>query len=1201
MAGLLDFGDMVETWTVCELAVAIAYAIFGKEDPLAAACHLAAGYDQMRSLSDPELEALWSLTAIRLCTSVCLSAHRRTAEPENLYLMVSEAPAWEALERMRAVHPRLAHYRLRSACGRTPCPQTPAIEAWLRGHRSEIGPVVDAPLDRAVVFDLSVGSPLFATPAETTDTPAMTAKLFAAMRARGTPVGIGRYDEARLLYMSDAFAGSGGEHPERRTVHIAIDIFMAPGSPVLAPLAGRVHGVRDNAARLDYGPTVILEHSPEGAPPFYTLYGHLTRASVARLTAGDRVERGQPIATIGPAPENGDWPPHVHFQVIADMLDMQGDFPGVAAASARAAWLSLCPDPNLILGGPPRFRAASDERNRLESERRRRLGPSLSLAYRAPLEIVRGAGTYLYDATGRTYLDMVNNVAHVGHCHPRVVRAGARQMAVLNTNTRYLHPSIVRYAERLTATLPDSLSVCFFVCSGSEANELALRMARAKSGGRGVVVVDGAYHGNTQGLVDVSPYKAEGPGGHGLPAWVRKAPMPDDYRGLYRRDNPARGEKFACARARGVRRARGRRTSGRPPSCARACCPAAARSSCRPATSPPRTPTRAPPARSASPTRSRWASAASASASGASRRRASCPTSSRWASPSATAIRSAAVVTTPEIAAAFANGMEYFNTFGGNPVSCEIGLAVLDVIRDERLQERALAVGGRLKAGLRGLAERHPIVGDVRGLGLFLGIELVRDRAARSPAADAASYVVERMKDHGILLSTDGPEHNVIKMKPPLTFSEADADRAVRGLRPRALGRLREGTMNRLVRILGCLLLAVAAPLAASAAPAFKTENVVVIVTDGLRWQEVFRGAETALVSDKPGGVEDVNATKAAFWRPTPKERREALLPFLWTVVAKDGQIYGNADVGSASQVTNGYKFSYPGYNEIITGAGDPRIDKNEFGPNPNVSVFEWFNGTPELHDRVAVVGRLGRLPRDLQPRAQPPADAHRLGHAHSRRVGSEGGAAQHALPHDHARVLRHALGRFPPADAARLRREEQATAPLRRIRRDGRMGPQRPLRPRPAVGPQRGRIHPRAVDGDAGDAPVQGQDDLHHHDRPRPRRRPRELEAPRLERRRRREHVDRRPRAGHARARRAQERGAGHAGPDRRDRRAPARARTGRRSTRRPRRRSRRRSPDGSAAARCPASCRRGGACPARATVARTTTTRRRPPAPAA
>ena len=163
--------------------------------------------------------------------------------------------------------------------------------------------------------------------------------------------------------------------------------------------------------------------------------------------------------------------------------------------------------------------------------------------------------------------------------------------------------------------------------------------------------------------------------------------------------------------------------------------------------------------------------------------------------------------------------------------------------------------------------------------------------------------------------------------------------------------------MNRLARAFAGIALAAAAAQDLEAAPAFKTENVVVIVTDGLRWQEVFRGAETALVSEKPGGVEDVHATKAAFWRPTAKERREALLPFLWTTVAKDGQIYGNADAGSASQVTNGYKFSYPGYNEIITGAGDPRIDKNEFGPNPNVSVFEWLNGTPEFHERVAVVG----------------------------------------------------------------------------------------------------------------------------------------------------------------------------------------------------------------------------------------------------
>ena len=143
-----------------------------------------------------------------------------------------------------------------------------------------------------------------------------------------------------------------------------------------------------------------------------------------------------------------------------------------------------------------------------------------------------------------------------------------------------------------------------------------------------------------------------------------------------------------------------------------------------------------------------------------------------------------------------------------------------------------------------------------------------------------------------------------------------------------------------------------------------KTQNVVVIVTDGLRWQEVFRGAETALISDKPGGVEDVPATKAAFWRPTAGERREVLLPFFWTVIAKQGQLYGNVDAGSSAQVVNGYKFSYPGYNEILTGAGDPRIDKNEYGPNPNVSVFEWLNATPELAGRVWVVGGWDAFPR---------------------------------------------------------------------------------------------------------------------------------------------------------------------------------------------------------------------------------------------
>ncbi len=182
VTGLLDFGDMVETWTVCELAVAVAYGVFGQPEALAAAERVVAGYHSQRPLSEAELDAVWILAAMRLCTSVCLSAHRRTADPDNPYLLVSEAPAWEALGRMAEIHPRFARAALRNACGLPPCPQTPAIEAWLREHRGEFAPVVAADLGRAVVFDLSVASPEFRTPAETLDTATMTPRLFSKMR-----------------------------------------------------------------------------------------------------------------------------------------------------------------------------------------------------------------------------------------------------------------------------------------------------------------------------------------------------------------------------------------------------------------------------------------------------------------------------------------------------------------------------------------------------------------------------------------------------------------------------------------------------------------------------------------------------------------------------------------------------------------------------------------------------------------------------------------------------------------------------------------------------------------------------------------------------------------------------------------------------------------------------------------------------------
>jgi 4-aminobutyrate aminotransferase-like enzyme/Ser/Thr protein kinase RdoA (MazF antagonist) len=775
VSGLLDFGDMVHGWTVAETAVAVVYAMLGKPDPLQAAAAVVAGYHSEMPLTEAEIEVILPLACARLCTSVCLSAHRRREEPENAYLTVSEAPAWGALAALREVHPRLAHYVLREACGLPPSPGSPAVVRWLREHAAALGPVVRADVNKGLVLDLSVGSPVSA---EGGDVAAVTSRVAAEMAAAGADVAVGRYDEARVLYTTEAFATHEGD--ERRTVHVAIDLFLAPGSPVLACLPGRVHSFRNNAAPLDYGPTIILEHEPDGAPRFYTLYGHLSEDSLDGLRAGATVARGQVVARVGSPPSNGGWPPHVHFQIVTDLLDKEGEFPGVAAASRRAVWRSLSPDPNLILRIPEeRLRLAEDgDPQALLDERRHRLGRNLSVAYGKPLKIARGAGARLYDHTGRAYLDAVNNVAHVGHCHPRVVRAGQRQMAVLNTNTRYLHDDVVRYARRLGETLPEPLRVCFFVNSGSEANELALRLARAGTGGRGVIVVEGSYHGNTTGLIDVSPYKFDGPGGEGAPPHVHTVPVPDDYRGLYRRDDPQRGERFADHVRVAAQELRGRGVR-----------PAAF--ICESLLSVAGQIVPPPAYLAAAYAHAREAGAVCIAdevqvalgrvgshfwgfeAQGA------LPDVVTVGKPIGNGHPLGAVITTAEIADAFANGMEYFNTFGGNPVSCAIGLAVLDVIRDEGLQERALRVGAHLKEGLERLREAHPVVGDVRGLGLFLGIELVLDPDSREPAGEKAAYVVERAKELGVLLSTDGPGHNVVKMKPPLVFSEQDADRVV--------------------------------------------------------------------------------------------------------------------------------------------------------------------------------------------------------------------------------------------------------------------------------------------------------------------------------------------------------------------------------------------------------------------------------------
>lgn len=405
--------------------------------------------------------------------------------------------------------------------------------------------------------------------------------------------------------------------------------------------------------------------------------------------------------------------------------------------------------------------------------RAQHVNPTLSVAYREPLKIVRGEGAWLYGEDGRGYLDMVNNVCHVGHCHPRVVAAGQRQMAQLNTNTRYLHDNLVEYALRLTATLPAPLSVVFFTNSGSEANDLALRLAWAHTRARGVVVVDHAYHGNLSSLIELSPYKFNGRGGAGKSQHVEVATMPDSYRGACR-DVQAAGAHYAADVAAAVaRQAQSGLGTGLflcesllgcggqivlPPGYLKTAYAAvqAAGGLCL-----------------ADEVQVGFGRAGEHY--WAFQQQDVVPDIVTLGKPIANGHPMGAVVTTPQIAASFVSGMEYFNTFGGNPVSCAIALAVLDVIADEGLQQQAAAVGTLLQDGLRALQAEHELIGDVRGCGLFLGAEIVSDRAARTPDKATARTIVEQMKERQILLSTDGPDDNVLKIKPPLVFNQANA------------------------------------------------------------------------------------------------------------------------------------------------------------------------------------------------------------------------------------------------------------------------------------------------------------------------------------------------------------------------------------------------------------------------------------------
>lgn len=412
------------------------------------------------------------------------------------------------------------------------------------------------------------------------------------------------------------------------------------------------------------------------------------------------------------------------------------------------------------------------DRNRLQKLRKKYLSQSFSLSYNEPLHLVRGRGQYLYDSKGNEYLDAVNNIQHVGHSHPKVTEAANEQFKKLNTNTRYLDKTILDYARALTDKLPSNLNKCYFTNSGSESNDLALRIARNHSNSKETIVLEGAYHGHVTSLIEISPYKHDGPGGKGPPEYVHVVPMPDPFRGIYR--GQSSGLKYAAE----VKTILDEIRSDNKRVSAFIFEPILG---CGGQIIPPN-------------------GFLSSSFKMVRDNNGVCIADevqvgfgrmgeSFWGFETQNIVPDivtlgksignghplSVVVTSEDLSNEFNNGMEYFNSFGGNPVSCAIGHAVLKVIEEEELQKNAFRVGNELKTLLNEVKSVHDIIGDVRGKGLFLGIEIIRDLETLEPDKQVTHKIVNEMRNKKILLSSDGPDHNVIKVKPPMVFNSSNA------------------------------------------------------------------------------------------------------------------------------------------------------------------------------------------------------------------------------------------------------------------------------------------------------------------------------------------------------------------------------------------------------------------------------------------
>ena len=727
--GIIDLGDLTRSWTVSELAVAVSSLLRHEGGEPAATLPAIKAFDAVRPLAPAEVEALWPLVVLRAAVLVVSGNHQASVDADNEYATGALDYEWGIFERATAVPMEVMTAQIRHALrvshpADTGTPDTPLVGG----------------LDPATVVRLDLSAESDAMDSGAWLDPAVEHTLASEAIGDGAAAVVSVFGQARVTRS----APLSPEAPA--TIGTGVDLWPATPLTITAPWPAVI-----DAATAD---TVILT----GTAGAVEVRGALSIG--ADVKAGHGVAAG---AVLGTA-EGHVW--------VQWRRHPERPVPDFVAPQYSAGWLSLVADPGPLLGMEPAAPPADDS----EELWRRRANSFATVQehyYDNPPRIERGWREHMLATDGRSYLDMVNNVAILGHGHPVLADAAARQWRRLNTNSRFNYGSVVALSERLAATLPDPLDTVFLVNSGSEAGDLALRLAMATTGRHDIVAVAEAYHGWTYATDAVSTSVADNPNAlETRPSWVHAVPSPNAYRGDHRGRDASRYAPEAVGIIESLA------AQGNPPA-AFICEPFYGNAGGM-----------------ALPDGYLKTVYAAVRAAGglaiADEVQVGYGRTGRWfwafqqqeVVPDIVTVAKAmgngqplgAVITTRAIADKYRTQGYFFSSAGGSPVSCVVGLTVLDVLEKEGLQENALAIGDHLKARINEMATRHELIGTVHGSGLYMGIELVRDRTTLEPAAEETAAICERMRELGVIVQPTGDRQNVLKVKPPMCISRESAD-----------------------------------------------------------------------------------------------------------------------------------------------------------------------------------------------------------------------------------------------------------------------------------------------------------------------------------------------------------------------------------------------------------------------------------------